>query len=48
MNGARVRDVTRYNATCLIGNWSEDRELQRTMMRDMLVKKGTGTLRLDA
>lgn len=43
----RVRDVARYNSGCLIGNWNEDRELQRTMLRDLLCKKDTGTLRLD-
>ena len=35
-------------ATTLVGNWNEERELRRSIMRDMLVKKETGSLRLDA
>ncbi|KXZ51142.1 hypothetical protein GPECTOR_13g629 [Gonium pectorale] len=43
-----MRDVTRFNPVCLIGNWAEDRELQRTILKDLLARKGTGTLKLDA
>ncbi|EFJ51617.1 hypothetical protein VOLCADRAFT_87820 [Volvox carteri f. nagariensis] len=43
-----MRDVTRFNPVCLIGNWAEDRELQRTILKDLLSRKGTGTLKLDA
>lgn len=34
-------------ATC-IGNWYEERELRRSILKDLLGKKMTGTLRLDA
>lgn len=44
----RTRDVTKFNATCLIGNWSEDRELQRTLLKQLLANKSTGTLKLDS
>ncbi len=43
-----MRDVTKYNPSVLIGNWQEDRELQRTILKDLLAKKGIGTLKLDA
>ncbi|GFR43092.1 hypothetical protein Agub_g4100 [Astrephomene gubernaculifera] len=43
-----MRDVTRFNPACLIGNWAEDRELQRTILKDLLARKGTGSLKLDA
>ncbi|GIL84233.1 hypothetical protein Vretimale_15863 [Volvox reticuliferus] len=43
-----MRDVTRFNPVCLIGNWAEDRELQRTILKDLLSRNGTGTLKLDA
>ncbi|KAG2498430.1 hypothetical protein HYH03_003688 [Edaphochlamys debaryana] len=43
-----MRDVGRYNASVLIGNWAEDRELQRTILKSLLAQKGTGSLKLDA
>lgn len=45
---SHLRDSARYRPVTCIGNWQEDRELQRTILKDLLAKKGTGTLRLDA
>lgn len=43
-----LRDSARYQSTTLIGNWNEERELRRSILKDLLCKKTTGTLRLDA
>lgn len=42
-----MRGDVRFNATCLIGNWNEDRELQRTVLKDFLFKRETGSLKID-
>lgn len=39
--------VVLQSGTCL-GNWAEERELRRTILKDMMAKKTMGTLRLDA
>lgn len=43
----QMRGDVRFNAVCLIGNWNEDRELQRTVLKDFLFKKDTGRLKID-
>mmetsp|Transcript_17107 Transcript_17107/g.36945 ORF Transcript_17107/g.36945 Transcript_17107/m.36945 type:complete len:401 (-) Transcript_17107:72-1274(-) len=45
---SHLRDTARYQATTLIGGWYEERELRRSILKDLLAKKTTGTLRLDA
>jgi hypothetical protein len=35
-------------SSVLIGNWDEERELRRTQLKDLLSKKSSGTLKLDA
>lgn len=37
----------RYMPHCLMGNWSEEVELKRTVLKDFLQKKETGTLQID-
>jgi hypothetical protein len=34
-------------STC-IGNWQEERELRRSILKDLLAKKTAGSLKLDA
>lgn len=42
-----LRDSSRYQSTCLIGNWMEERELRRSQLKALLASKTTGTLKLD-
>ena len=44
----RCCSMPRGQATSLIGNWLEERELRRSILKDALSKKMTGSLRLDA
>lgn len=37
----------RYSPSSLMGNWSEEVELKRTVLKDFLQKKETGTLQVD-
>lgn len=37
----------RYMPHCLMGNWSEETELKRTVLKDFMLKKETGSLQLD-
>eukprot|EP00201_Polytomella_parva_P017578 CAMPEP_0175071794 /NCGR_PEP_ID=MMETSP0052_2-20121109/19464_1 /TAXON_ID=51329 ORGANISM="Polytomella parva, Strain SAG 63-3" /NCGR_SAMPLE_ID=MMETSP0052_2 /ASSEMBLY_ACC=CAM_ASM_000194 /LENGTH=401 /DNA_ID=CAMNT_0016339051 /DNA_START=18 /DNA_END=1223 /DNA_ORIENTATION=+ len=47
MAAQAAQDVFRYNPVCLIGNWNEDRELQRSILKDLLGNKARGTLKVD-
>lgn len=45
---SHLNDTARFQATSLIGNWVEEKELRRSILKDCLGKKSTGSLRLDA
>lgn len=42
-----LNGTSRFQATTLIGNWSEEREVQRAILRDMLAAKTGGTTKID-
>ena len=43
-----LKGSSRFDSTTLINNWAEDRELQRSLLKDVLARKMTGVLKLDA
>jgi hypothetical protein len=43
-----LKDSARYRPVTMMGNWQEDRELQRSVLKNLLAHKGAGSLRLDA
>ncbi|GAX80724.1 hypothetical protein CEUSTIGMA_g8159.t1 [Chlamydomonas eustigma] len=45
---SHLNDTARFQATSLIGNWLEERELRRSILKECLAKKSSGSLRLDA
>ncbi|KAF5831151.1 flagellar associated protein [Dunaliella salina] len=45
---SHLRNSSTYNASTLIGNWMEERDLRRTVLQDVVSRKCTATLRLDA
>lgn len=40
--------ICTVQATSLVGNWNEERELKRSVLKDLLTRKMTGSLKLDA
>ncbi|MEW5306868.1 MAG: hypothetical protein WDW36_009305 [Sanguina aurantia] len=42
------RETRKFNTRTLIHNWAEDRDMQRTLMKELVSRKITGTLKLDS
>lgn len=42
-----MRGGVKFGASCMVGNWFEDREIQRTIIKEFLAKKEMGTLKSD-
>lgn len=38
--------TTKYQPSTLIGNWNEDRELQRSLLKELITARMTGTGKL--
>eukprot|EP00798_Chlamydomonas_sp_ICE-L_P018594 gene18594-25106_t len=45
---SHLHDTARFQSSTLVGNWNEEREMRRSMMKDLLAKRGSGTMKLDA
>jgi hypothetical protein len=43
----QLEGSVRYGAQCLVGNWNEDSALQKTILKDFVSRKETGTLIMD-
>lgn len=42
------RETRTFNTRTLIHNWAEDRDMQRTLLKELVSRKITGTLKLDS